>query len=68
VLVVGDEAVLMVEGHTGVGGTEATCAWELLALKEVAGMLKKINLEKRAADRKKGRRKHNFSSRMGERF
>jgi hypothetical protein len=29
VLVVGDEAVLMVMGHTGVGSKEATCAWVL---------------------------------------
>ncbi len=64
VLVVGDESVPMVVGHTAEGGKEATCAWvikkEHLSLDEVAPMLAKINSDKKEADLKRGKRTHEF--------
>jgi hypothetical protein len=64
VLVVGDESVPMVVGHTAEGGKEATCAWvikkEHLSLDEVAPMLAKINKDKKEADLKRGKRTHEF--------
>ncbi len=64
ILVVGDESVPTVVGHTGEGSKEATCAWVLkkehLALNEVAPMLAKINTEKKEADKKRGKRAHEF--------
>ncbi len=64
VLVVGDESVPMVVGHTAEGGMEATCAWvikkEHLSLDEVAPMLAKINKDKKEVDMKQGKRTHEF--------
>ncbi len=62
--VVGDESVPTVVGHTAEGSKEATCAWVLkkehLSLDEVAPMLSKINSEKKNADKKRGKRIHEF--------
>ncbi len=64
VLVVGNESVPMVVGHTAEGGMEATCAWvikkEHLSLDEVAPMLAKINKDKKEVDMKRGKRTHEF--------
>ncbi len=38
---------------------------EHLGLNEVAGMLKKINEEKRAFDKQRGKREHEFLSQRG---
>jgi hypothetical protein len=62
--VIGDEAAPTVVGHTEKGSSECTCAWifkkEHLGLNEVAGILKKINDEKRAFDKQRGKREHEF--------
>jgi hypothetical protein len=59
ILVVGDEATPTVVGYTAAGSTEDTCAWifkkEHLGLNEVGGILRKINNEKRAFDRQRGK-------------
>ncbi len=64
ILVIGDEAAPTVVGHTEKGSNECTCAWvfkkEHLGLNEVAGFLKKINDEKRAFDKQRGKREHEF--------
>ncbi len=64
ILVIGDEAAPTVVGHTEKGSNECTCAWvfkkEHLGLNEVAGILKKINDEKRAFDKQRGKREHEF--------
>jgi hypothetical protein len=67
VLIVGDESVPSTVGYTGSdrnGGKGDTCAWilkvEHLGLEEVSGLLKKINMDKRAADRANGKREHDF--------
>ncbi len=66
-LVVGDESVPNVVGFTTKdrnGGKGDTCAWVLkvehLGLEEVSGILRKINLDKRASDRANGKREHEF--------
>jgi hypothetical protein len=64
ILVIGDEAAPTVVGHTEKGSSECMCAWifkkEHLGLTEVAGILKKINDEKRAFDKQRGKREHEF--------
>ncbi len=64
VLVIGDEAVPSVVGYTGSGGGESSCGWvfkkEHLSLNEVAGILRRLNEEKKEADRAGGRREHEF--------
>jgi hypothetical protein len=64
VLIVGDEAVPTVVGYTSNGGDGTSCAWvfkkEHLALSEVAGILKRINNDKRESDRQSGKREHDF--------
>ncbi len=64
VLLVGDEAVPSVIGHTGEESKAAECAWVLKmehpALEEVAVILDKVNREKRDADKKRGKRVHEF--------
>jgi hypothetical protein len=64
VLVVGDESVPSVVGHTDEGERETRCAWVLkkehLALEEVAGILDRVNKQKREADKKRGKRMHEF--------
>jgi hypothetical protein len=67
VLIVGDESVPSTVGFTGAdrnGGKGDSCAWilkvEFLGLDEVGDILKKINCEKRAADRANGKREHDF--------
>ncbi len=64
VLVIGDEAVPSVVGHTDEGERESRCAWVLkkehLALEEVAGILERVNKQKREADKKCGKRMHEF--------
>ncbi len=64
VLLVGDEAVPSVIGHTGEESKAAECAWmfkkEHLALEEVAVILDRVNREKRDADKKRGKRVHEF--------
>ncbi len=64
ILVVGDEATPTVVGYTEKGNAENTCAWVLkkehMGLDEVAGMLRKINLDKKAFDRQRGKREHEF--------
>jgi hypothetical protein len=64
VLVVGDESVPTVVGHTGENSKEATCAWvmkkEHMTLDEVAGILDKINREKKESDSQRGKRTHEF--------
>jgi hypothetical protein len=63
-LVIGDEATPTVVGYTEKGSVENTCAWVLkkehLGLDEVGGMIKKINLDKKAFDRQRGKREHEF--------
>jgi hypothetical protein len=66
-LVVGDESVPNVVGYTAKdrnGGKGDSCAWVLkvehLGLDEVSGILRKINLDKRASDRANGKREHEF--------
>ncbi len=66
-LIVGDESVPNVVGYTGKnkeGGTGDSCVWimkvEHLGLDEVGGVLRKMNLDKRAADRANGKREHEF--------
>jgi hypothetical protein len=72
ILVVGDEAAPTVVGYTAAGSTEDTCAWilkkEHLGLDEVGGMLRKINNEKRAFDRQRGKRVHEFFIPMGSKI
>jgi hypothetical protein len=72
VLVVGDEATPTVVGYTAAGSTEDTCAWilkkEHLGLDEVGGMLRKINNEKKAFDRQRGKRVHEFFIPMGSKI
>jgi hypothetical protein len=64
VLVIGDESVPSVVGHTDEGEREAMCAWVLkkehLAFKEVAGILERVNKQKREADKKRGKRMQKF--------
>jgi hypothetical protein len=67
VLIVGDEAVPSTVGFTDRDrndGKGDSCAWilkiEHLGLKEVSGVLRKVNLDKKAADRSNGKREHNF--------
>ncbi len=67
VLIVGDESVPSTVGYTGSdrnGGRGDSCAWilkvEHLGLEEVSGLLKKINLDKKAADRANGKKEHDF--------
>jgi hypothetical protein len=63
-LVIGDEATPTVIGYTEKGSAENTCAWVLkkehLGLDEVGGMIRKINLDKKAFDRQKGKWEHEF--------
>ncbi len=66
-LIVGDESIPNVVGYTTKdrnGGRGDSCAWilkvEHLGLEEVSGILRKINLDKRAADRALGKREHEF--------
>ncbi len=72
ILVVGDEATPTVVGYTAAGSTEDTCAWimkkEHLGLDEVGGMQRKINNEKRAFDRQRGKRVHEFFVPMGSKI
>ncbi len=63
----GDEAVPSTVRYTGSdrnGGKGDSCAWilkvEHLGLEEVSGLLKKINLDKKAADRASGKKEHEF--------
>ena len=62
-LVIGDEAVPSVVGHTVKGG-QSSCCWVLkkehLGLEEVARLLAKINQEKKDWDKECGRRGHDF--------
>jgi hypothetical protein len=67
VLIVGDEAVPSTVGFTRAdrnGGKGDSCVWmmkvEFLGLDEVGDILRKINSEKRAADRVNGKREHDF--------
>jgi hypothetical protein len=67
VLIVGDEATPSTVGHTGRDKSDRngdSCSWilkvEHLGLEEVANVLKKINLDKKAADRVNGKREHKF--------
>jgi hypothetical protein len=64
VMVIGDEATPTVVGYTPPGSEENTCAWVLkkehLALDEVALMLRRINEEKKLADKMRGKREHEF--------
>jgi hypothetical protein len=64
VLVIGDEAVPTVCGHTRKGDEEPSCTWvfqkEHLALQEVAGILGRINKDKQEHDRQQNRRPHEF--------
>jgi hypothetical protein len=64
VLVIGDESVPSVVGHTDEGERESRCAWVLkkehLALEEVAGILERVNKQKREADKKRGKRMNEF--------
>jgi hypothetical protein len=72
VLVVGDEATPTVVGYTAAGSMEDTCAWilkkEHLGLDEVGGILRKINNEKKAFDRQRGKRVHEFFIPMGSKI
>jgi hypothetical protein len=72
ILVIGDEATPTVVGYTAAGSTEDTCAWVLkkehLGLDEVGGILKKINNEKRAFDRQRGKRMHEFFIPLGSKI
>jgi hypothetical protein len=62
-LVVGDEATPLAVGYPKKGGVDS-CAWilkkEHLALEEVAGLLRKINEDKRDFDKGRGKRIHDF--------
>ncbi len=67
VLIVGDESIPSTVGYTGSdrnGGKGDSCSWilkvEHLGLEEVSGVLKKINLDKKAADRASGKKEHDF--------
>jgi len=64
VLVIGDEAVPIVCGHTRKGEEEPGCTWvfkkEHLALQEVAGVLGRLNKDKQEYDRQQNRRPHEF--------
>jgi hypothetical protein len=64
VLVIGDEATPTVVSYTPPGSEENSCAWVLkkehLALDEVANMLRRINDEKKLADKTRGKREHEF--------
>jgi hypothetical protein len=64
ILVVGDEAVPLTVGFTKEGKGEQGCAWtfkkEHLQLGEVAGLLRRINLDKQENDRENGKRPHEF--------
>jgi hypothetical protein len=66
-LIVGDESIPNVVGYTTKdrnGGRGDSCAWVLkvehLGLEEVSGILRKINLDKRASDCAMGKREHEF--------
>jgi hypothetical protein len=63
-LIIGDEATPTVVGYTEKGSVESMCAWVLkkehLGLDEVGGMIRKINLDKKAFDRQRGKREHEF--------
>lgn len=66
-LLVGDESVPNVVGYTEKdrnNGRGDSCVWVLktehLGLDEVSGILRKINNDKRAADRAMGKREHEF--------
>ncbi len=66
-LLVGDESVPSVVGYTREGKVEGQgdeCVWifkkEHMGLDEVSVILRKINLDKRAADRQAGKRDHDF--------
>jgi hypothetical protein len=54
----------MVVGYTEKGGVGDMCAWILkkkhMRLDEVRGMLRKINSDKKAFDRQRGKREHKF--------
>jgi hypothetical protein len=67
VLIMGDEAALSSVGYTGRDrndGRGDSCAWilkiEHLGFEEVGHVLRKINEDKRAADKANGKRKHDF--------
>jgi hypothetical protein len=67
VLILGEEATPSTVGYTGTdrnNGTGDSCAWvmkvEHLGLEEVSGVLQKINMDKRAANKEAGKRKHDF--------
>jgi hypothetical protein len=67
VLLIGDEAVPSAVGYTGKDRNEGkgdSCVWVLkvehLGLEEVSGILRRINLDKRSADRASGKREHEF--------
>ncbi len=64
VLIKGDEAVPMSVGITKEGKGEQGCTWifkkEHLQLGEVAGILRRIHLDKQEHDREQGKRPHEF--------
>jgi hypothetical protein len=67
VLIVGDEAIPTTVGYTGRDrndGKGDSCAWilkvEHLGLEEVGNVLRKINLDKKAADKASGKGEHDF--------
>jgi hypothetical protein len=66
-MLVGDESVQTVVGYTKEGKVEGQgdeCVWifkkEHMGLDEVSAVLRKINLDKRAADRQAGKQDHDF--------
>jgi hypothetical protein len=74
-IVMGDEAVSNVVEFMGRGKNEGkgeSCAWvmkvEHLGLDEMSGILRKINLDNRAADRANEKREHEFFCLMEAKF
>jgi hypothetical protein len=63
IMVIGDEATPITVGFTKKGGVDS-CAWilkkEHLGLDEVAGLLRRLNEEKRDFDKGRGKRLHDF--------
>jgi hypothetical protein len=75
VLIVGDEATPSTVGYTGRDkndGNGDSCAWiikvEHLGLEEVANLLRKVNLDKKTADRASGKREHDFFMAKGSKI
>jgi hypothetical protein len=75
VLIVGDETIPSTVGYTGRdrnGGKGDSCAWilkvEHLGLEEVGKVLRKINLDKKAADKNNGKREHDFFMASGSKI